>query len=528
MAGPTDEAGPPDASDLPTTGGVSAADEAPPLRDAVLSGRFFSAGFRERAERLAVFTAVGGAATPQAWFGDAAAQRFASQPDGIRLMLDRDIAAIDTLISEQLDAILHHPRLARLEGSWRGLFWLADGFEPSNRLMIKVLNAGWLEICRDLERAAEFDQSHIFRKIYEDEFGMPGGQPYGLLIIDHEVRHRPAAEAPTDDVTALKLLAAVAAAAFVPTVLAAAPTLLEVDGFADLAGVADPAAPLRTTDYARWRGLFTQEDIRFIAVTLPRVQARPPWPDDPARRDGFRYQEFAGDVGARVWSNAGYCFAATVLRAFAAFGWPADVRGVETDRRAGGLVDELPIEPFTADLDAGWARPPLDVVLTDRQERILVDAGLMPLSSIPYTEDAVFGAVRSLQTPQQYTGATASAANANARLSTQINTLLCVSRFAHYVKMLGRSMVGSFRTGEEIERQLQSWLSGFVNSNVSSGSDTRAQYPLVSGRVTVRERPGRPGVFGCVVQLQPYFQLDDVSAAFRLTTDIVAPGASLR
>lgn len=505
-----------------------AATETAPLRDVVLSGRFFSAGFRDEAERVATFGAIHGAASLRVWFGDAAATRFAAQPGGLRLALDRDIAAIDALIAEQLDAILHHPRLARLEGSWRGLFWLTDGFEPGNRIKVKVLSAAWSEVCRDLERAPEFDQSHMFRKIYEDEFGMPGGEPYGLLVIDHEVRHRPAPGAPTDDVTALKLLAAVAAAAFVPAVLAAAPSLLEVDGFADLAGVADPAAPLRNADYARWRGLFTQEDIRFVAVTLPRVLARPPWGDDPARHDGFRYREFAADAAARVWCNAGYGFAATVIRAFAAFAWPADVRGVETDRRAGGLVDELPIEPFATDPGMSWTRPPLDVVLTDRQERILVDAGLMPLSSIAFTEDAVFGAVRSLQAPQHYTGATAAAANANARLSTQINTLLCVSRFAHYVKMLGRSMVGSFRTGDEIERQLQSWLTGFINSNVSSGSDARAKYPLVSGRVTVRERPGRPGVFGCVVQLQPYFQLDDVSAQFRLTTDIVAPGASLR
>jgi type VI secretion system protein ImpD/type VI secretion system protein ImpC len=528
MAGPPDETGLPEGPELEVADGAPATAEVPALRDAVLSGRFFSAGFQDDAERVAEFGAVRGAATVAAWFGAAAAARLGGRRDGIRLALDRDIAAIDALIAEQLDAILHHPRLARLEGSWRGLFWLADGFEPGNRIKVKVLSAAWSEICRDLERAPEFDQSHMFRKIYEDEFGMPGGEPYGLLIIDHEVRHRPAPGAPTDDVTALKLLAAVAAAAFVPTVLAAAPSLLEVDGFADLAGVADPAAPLRTADYVRWRGLFTQEDIRFVAVTLPRVLARPPWRDDPARHDGFRYQEFAGDAEARVWTNAGYGFAATVVRAFAAFAWPADVRGVETDRRAGGLVDELPIEPFTTDAGTSWARPSLEVVLTDRQERILVDAGLMPLSSIPFTEDAVFGAVRSLQAPQNYSGPTAAAANANARLSTQINTLLCVSRFAHYVKMLGRSMVGSFRTGDEIERQLQSWLSGFVNSNVSSGSDARAKYPLVSGRVTVRERPGRPGVFGCVVQLQPYFQLDDVSAQFRLTTDIVAPGASLR
>ncbi|HEY0418032.1 MAG TPA: type VI secretion system contractile sheath large subunit, partial [Acetobacteraceae bacterium] len=434
------------------------------------------------------------------------------------------IAAIDALIGGQLDAILHHKRLHRLEGSWRGLFWLTEGIDPASRIKTRVLNIAWAEICRDLERAAEFDQSQLFRKVYEEEFGTPGGEPYGLMVIDHEVRHRPMPGTPTDDVTALKLLAGVAAAAFMPTVLAASPELLEVDSFADLATVSDPAAPLRGADHARWRGLFTQEDIRFVALALPRMLARLPWHDDPARPDRFRYGEFAPRDTDRVWSNAGYAFAATAARAFAAFAWPADVRGVETDRRAGGLVDHLPAEPFRIDTALAWSRPSLDVVLTDRQERILVDAGLMPLTAIPYSDEAAFGAVRSLQMPQQYAGPNAQAATANARLSAQINTLLCVSRFAHYVKMLGRNMVGAFRTEDEIERQLQAWLGRYVNSSLAAGAEARARYPLVAGRVMVKERPGRPGVFGCTIQLQPHFQLDDVSATFRLVTDIVAPG----
>jgi type VI secretion system protein ImpD/type VI secretion system protein ImpC len=198
---------------------------------------------------------------------------------------------------------------------------------------------------------------------------------------------------------------------------------------------------------------------------------------------------------------------------------------VDAAGRAGGLVHHLPVEGFRTDTSLVWRRPSLDVVLTDRQERILVDAGMMPLSSIPFTDEAAFGAVRSMQMPAQYVGANANAANANARLSAQINTLLCISRFAHYLKMLGRNMVGSFRTEDEIEKQLQAWLSRYVNNSMSAGPETRAKYPLVGGRVMVKERPGRPGVFGCTIQLQPHFQLDDVSATFRLVTDIAAPGA---
>jgi type VI secretion system ImpC/EvpB family protein len=509
-------------------GGAEAEITAPPrpTRDIVLDGRFVGAGREAAAEHVAAFVARGDpAALLRDWFGAEHAAPMAADAARLRLALDRDIAAIDALIAGQLDAILHHPRLRRLEGAWRGLAWLIGGIEPGGRVKVRVLNAAWPELVRDLERAGEFDQSQLFRKIYEEEFGTPGGEPYGLVVIDHDVRHRPGPGAPTDDIGALKLLAGVAAASFTPTVLGVAPELLGLDGFTGLAGLGDPTAVFRGTEYARWRGLFTLEDIRFLALALPRMLARPPWQPSPLRAEPFRYEEDAPDADNRVWMSPAYAFAATVVRAFADFGWPADIRGVETDQRNGGLVDELPLEPFSTEPGLIWARPPLEVVLTDHQERALVDAGFMPLASIPWSEDAVFGAVRSLQTPRLYAGPAAEAANANARLSAQINTLLCVSRFAHYLKVLGRDMVGSFRTAEEVEHQLQTWLNRHVNASVSGGADSRARYPLLAGRVSVRERPGRPGVFGCIIHLQPHFQLDDVSASFRLVTDIAAPGS---
>jgi type VI secretion system ImpC/EvpB family protein len=252
--------------------------------------------------------------------------------------------------------------------------------------------------------------------------------------------------------------------------------------------------------------------------------ARQPWGDDPGRADGFRYREFAPDVQSRVWMSASFGFASVVARAFATYGWPADVRGVENDRLGGGVVSGLPVEPFRTDPDHVWVRPSLDIVLTDRQERNLVDAGLMPLTALPFSEEAVFGSAGSLQTPTKYLGRTAAAADANARLSTHINSMLCVSRFAHCLKMLGREMVGSFRTADEIERSLQHWLVRYVNVSESAGPELRSRYPLVDASVSVRELPGRPGVFGAVIHLQPQFQLEGVSAAFRLVTELTAPG----
>lgn len=492
----------------------------PALRDAVLAGCFFGAANIVAAGKLAGFAGLAADLALAEWFGTARAVSLAGDPDGLRGALDRDIAAIDAALSQQLDAVLHSDRLRRLEGSWRGLAWLVGGAETGPRLKLRLLGIGWNEICRDLERAIEFDQSQLFNKIYEEEFGAPGGEPFGLMLVDHELRHRPVPGAPTDDVSAISALASVAAAAFCPVVIGASPTLLGVDSFEELAGVADPAAPLREADYARWRTLAGRADTRFVCVALPRLLARLPWQDAPARRDGFRYREYAPFPAQRVWMSAGFAFAAIVVRAFARQAWPADVRGSETDRVGGGLVEYLAEETFGTDRDGVWARHALELLLTDRQERALVDAGLMPLTALPFGPQALFASVRSLQAPARHIGATAVAADANARLSSQINSMLCASRFAHYLKVMGREMVGSFRTADEIGRHLQSWLVNYVNANTSGNADSRARFPLVDGRVMVTEKPGRPGVFGCAIHLQPHFQLDDVSASFQLVTEI--------
>ncbi len=503
----------------PTSGGGDSPTDSP-LRDSILSGRFVGTRDNNLEDALSGFLLSADGDAVDRWFGTEAGLRLRITPDALRGALDRDIAAIDAVLSEQVDAILHDTRLRRLEGTWRGIAWLVDVTEQSSRLKIKLLNAGWHEICRDLERAIEFDQSHLFRKIYEDEFGTPGGEPYGILVIDHEVRHRPSAGSRTDDVNAMAALSGVAAAAFCPVILGASPALLEVDSFADLASVVDITAPLRNTEHARWRSLTTRPDMRFIGVALPHLLARPPWEDDGTRADGFRYAEYAPTSEERVWMNAGFAFASVVARAFANYSWPADVRGVETDRVGGGLVEGMALESFRTDPHLVWNRAPVEIVWNDHQERALLDVGLMPLSSLPFTDELVFGAVRSLLVPQRFTGATAAAADANARLSSQINSILCASRFAHHLKMKGREMVGSFKTADEIERQLQEWLTRYVNANVSSTGDSRARYPLVGGRVRVQELAGKPGSFGCVVQLQPHYQLDDVSATFQLVTDL--------
>lgn len=462
-----------------------------------------------------------------AWFGRGATVDLAKAPDALRHAIDRDIVALDRMIAAQLDAILHHPRMQALEGSWRGMHWLVHGLEdgPGDKVVVRMLGASWREIARDMERASDFDQSLLFRKVYEEQFGTAGGEPIGLLVVDHAVRHRASREHPTDDIGTLERLTEIGAAAFAPIVVGAAPELLEVEGFGALAAVADPAAALANADHTRWRRLAARIDARFLAVALPRVLARPPWRDDGARGDGFRYRERAAAAADRVWMNAGYAFATVVARAVARFGWPADVRGADTDRTGGGLVNGVPADPHRLSPTLSLPRLPIEVVFLDRQERGLIEAGLMPLGALPYGEELLFGAVRSLYRPPPPAGPAAREVFADSRVATQMNAVLCAARFAHYLKVRGRDTIGRLREPSAIERELRDWLTGFVNRNVMATAETRATHPLYDASVRVTELPDRPGVFTCAIMLQPYFQLDNVTSSFNFETEIVPPAA---
>lgn len=493
------------------------------LREAVLSGRLLS--HASAPSDLAALVASSDAATHlRLWFGEDWLRSLAAQArpaEVLRAAVDRDITTIDALVSSQLDAVLHHPRLRRLEGSWRGLAWLAGRVpQTGTRIRLKLLHARWAEVCRDIERALEFDQSHLFRKIHDEEFGMAGGAPFGLIAADYEIRHRSALHHPTDDVGALSGLAGIAAAAFSPMIIGASPEFLGLDSFADASPSFDPTVAMRGSDHQRWRNAATREDLRFIGIALPRVLARAPWVDDGSRVDRFRYRGLTPGVAQRVWTSPVYGFAAVAIRAFDRYSWPAEVRGADiSDEAQGGVLDGLPFECFHSDIaHEAPARAPVEVAFTDQQEDQISDAGLIPLSALDGLPEACFGALPSLHRPPPMSAAVA---QANQRLSAQLNTILCVSRFAHCVKLMGRDMVGSYAEAGEVETRLQRWLNGFVSGMGSGGAEVTAKYPLLEARVEVRERSGRPGVYNCTVHLKPHHQLDDIGASFRLVTEFV-------
>lgn len=519
----------------------------PAARDGVLAGAFLGRAGAARAEALADFLAEPSpAAALRRWFGSAAlagilAPTDPADPDPrgtamarLEEAVDRDIAALDSAITAQLEAVQHAERFRRLEGSWRGLWWLAGRIPTGSgqqRVRLRLLVLRWAELCRDFERAAEFDQSQLFRKVYEDEFGIAGGEPFGLLCGDWQLRAFPGPGSPTDDVTGLDGLAAVAAAAFSPTVVAAHPALLGLDDFAELGAAADPVAPLRGQEWRRWRNMQDRDDVRFLGVLLPRALARGAWPDEGTRADGFRFRPDPGQPGARAWMSPVYPFAAIVMRAFAAWGWPADIRGAALgETPQGGVVDRLPVERLPSDPPgAPPPRAPVEVALTDDQERQLVESGLLPMIGLDAgLPEAVFAAAPSLHRPPRMGGPADSslAAAGNQRLSAQFNAMLCVSRFAHCVKIMGRQMVGSFQTADAIQANLQEWLLQFASASSNASGESGARQPLRNARVEVTELPGKPGVFGCTIHLQPHYQLDEVGAAFRLVTELDAPRAA--
>lgn len=456
-----------------------------------------------------------------AWSGTAGKRL---SPDDVVRLLGRDIARLDALLSRQVDAILHHPRFQKLEASWRGLRYLTEQAEGAENVKIRVLSVSWNEIARDLERAIEFDQSQLFHKVYSDEFGTPGGEPFGLLLGDYEIRPRPSAEHPVDDVATLMAVSQVAAAAFAPFIAGVHPSMFGLDEFSDLERPLNFARAFDQLDYLKWNTFRKTDDARFVGLVLPRALMRLPYEDDGSRVDGFRFREdVAGpNRSTYLWGNPAYAFGAVVVRAFAETGWLAGIRGVERDVLKGGLVPNLPVHCFSTDKQGVALKSSTDVVVTDLQEHELSDLGFIPLCHCADSEFSAFYSSQSVQTPKRYDEP---AATMNARISAMLQYMLCVSRFAHYLKVEVRDKIGSFAEASECEDYLNQWLHRYVTSDSDAAPEVKAQYPLREAKVQVRENPSKPGSYLCVAHLLPHFELDELTTSLKLTTEL-SPGRS--
>jgi type VI secretion system ImpC/EvpB family protein len=453
------------------------------------------------------------------WLGSLAAGPAGECRRRVVRRLNADVARIDELLNAQLNAVLHHPAFQKLEAAWRGLRFLVESVPEGANVKVRVLNVGWKELVRDQERAIEFDQSQLFRKVYTDEFGTPGGEPFGMLVGNYDVCHRPFPDHPTDDVMALNGISGVAAAAFAPFVCGVDPRFFELETFADLELPLNLNRTFDQIDYLKWRSFRETEDARFTGMALPRVLVRRPYENEPGARHGFDFREdVSGPHGSGyLWGNPAFMLASCAVRSFAESNWLADVRGARPDS-TGGRVQGLPALGYGTG-SAETPRSVTDAHVTDTLETELAELGFIPLCHTPGTAEAAFYTTPSAQKPKAYLEA---AAAANAKLSAMLHYILCVSRFAHYIKVIIRDRVGAFTTAAEVEDRLAKWLRNFVIGNEDASNEQKAKYPLREGQVNVREIEGKPGAYQCSILLRPHFQLDQLSAGIRLTTQLTS------
>jgi type VI secretion system protein ImpC len=406
------------------------------------------------------------------------------------------------LIWRHLDRILHAPEFQRLEAAWRALRYLLCRTETGPLLKIKVMDVSKKELLRDLARAPEFDRSSLFKKLYEEPYGSFGGNPFGLLIGDYEFDMGP------EDMELLKGISAIAAGCLAPFIAAADPKMFGIENFAQLAQIRDVARVFDSTEFTRWRAFRDSEDSRYVALTLPRILVRSPYGLRPATPGAFQYEE---DTRSLLFGNSAYSLGICVADAFSKYGWCGAIRGIE----GGGLVDGLPV--LARDVkDEGKIKSGVEVLLSDRIEKELADLGFIPLVYCKGTDYAVFFSTQSCHKPEFYDQ---ESANANVRLSCQLQYVLTTSRFMHYLKLIVRDGGGSFRSRGDWERFLNSWISSYVLSDDAASQATKAQYPLREARIEVVESPGRPGVYRAVAYLRPHFQIEELSVSLRVVTD---------
>lgn len=423
--------------------------------------------------------------------------------------INERIAAIDGLLSAQLNEVMHAEDFQKLEGSWRGLHHLVFESETSTMLKIRVLNVGKKELNKELQTAIEFDQSALFKAIYEAEYGTFGGEPFGLMLGDYEFNNHP------QDMILLEKLAQVAAAAHAPFISAAGSGMFGWDSMTQLTEVRDLAKIFDTVEYAKWRSFRESEDSRYVGLTLPHTLMRLPYGKDTVPTETFNFEEDVDGTDHKkyLWGNAAYSFGTRVTEAFALYNWCVAIRGVE----GGGLVQGLPTHTFSTDEGEVALKCPTEISITDRREKEFSDLGFIPLVHCKNTDYAAFFGAQSCNKAKKYDQ---DAANANARLSTQLQYMFAVSRIAHYLKSICRDKIGSFMSRTDCERFLNQWVRNYVVEDDTAPQTTKAQYPLRDARVDVMEVPGKPGVYKAVAYLRPHFQLDEINVSLRLVAEL--------
>jgi type VI secretion system protein ImpC len=443
------------------------------------------------------------------------------------------VTQLDKEIGERLSKLMHSDDFQKLERSWRGLHDLVKNSETGPRLKLRLLNATKTEIGDDLTKAVDVDQSHLFKKIYEEEYGTFGGTPYSMMVADFEIGRSPT------DMTLVIELAKVAAMAHAPIILAASPSLFDLRSFTDLGNPRDLSKTFEAADAADWRAFRDSEDARYVALTLPHYLLRLPYGEKTVPARTFSFEEFGdfdfklddkgelvppqnGDAEARhnayLWGSSAYLLAQRATAAFARYGWSAAIRGVE----GGGMVEGLPVHTFNTGEGDLVMKCPTEITITDRREKELNDLGFIAVVHKKNENYAAFFGGQTTNKPGLYSKALA---NANARLSAQLPCILAASRFAHYIKVIMRDKVGSFTSRANVETFLNNWIADYVLVNDNASQALKAQYPLREARIDVTEDPAKPGVYKATVFLRPHFQLEELTASIRMVAELPAAAA---
>jgi len=431
--------------------------------------------------------------------------------DDVVKSIEAMIAEIDKKLSEQINKILHHEDFRSLEGSWRGLHHLVSNTETDEMLKIRVLNISKKELGSTIKKfkGTAWDQSPLFKKLYEEEFGTPGGQPYGCLLGDYYFDHT------APDVEILSGMGQIASAAHAPFISAGGPTLMGMESWQELSNPRDLTKIFQTAEYASWRSLRESEDARYLGLTMPRFLSRIPYGSKTNPVDEFAFEEDTegADHNKYCWSNSAYSMGTNITRSFKLWGWCARIRGAES----GGMVEGLPVHSFPTDDGGVDMKCPTEIAITDRREAELAKNGLMPLSHWKNTDYAVFVGAQSLQKPAQYDDADATA---NANLAARLPYLFATCRFAHYLKCMVRDKIGGFKERSDMERWLNDWIKQYcVDGSTASESD-KARRPLADAEVKVEEVPGNPGYYTSKFFLRPHYQLEGLTVSLRLVSKL--------
>ena len=427
--------------------------------------------------------------------------------------------AIDRAVSKQLSAIMHHEKFQKLEGSWRGLNYLVMNTETATDLKIKVLHAPQRELLRDFERATEFDQSTLWKKIYETEYGQAGGVPYGALVADYEfTKHN-------DDISLLTQLTQVAASSFTPLLTAASPELFEMESWEDLNRPRDLAKVFDNVSYVKWQSFRDSEDSRFAYLTLPRTQARDLYGANTKPIDEFNFEEVSlGDRGQSIevkheqfcWMNSAYVLGTRLTDAYSRTGFCVAIRGYSS----GGQVQDLPAYIFETEEGDLELKCPIETQIPDRRLAELDKLGFLPLAHYKNTDYAVFFGAQSAQKPKFYgKKKDVQFANENAQISARLPYIMAMSRIAHFLKVIARDKIGSFMEREDCEKWLNNWIAEYVSAGTPSDEE-KAKFPLAEAKVKVNSIPGKPGAYDAVCYLRPWLQLEELNAAMSLVTQI--------